>query len=42
MEHFGFLPNQKANYNGATYGWKKFIGGLERVVAELQQCLHRH
>jgi hypothetical protein len=25
-----------ANYKGANHGWQKFIGGLERVVAELQ------
>ena len=36
MEHAGFGPNQEAAYKGATYGWKKFIGGLERVVAGLQ------
>jgi len=35
-EHSGFRPDQKANYQGATYGWQRFIGGLERVVAGLQ------
>jgi hypothetical protein len=29
-------PDQEANYKGANYGWQKFIGGLERVVAGLQ------
>ena len=35
MEQSGFLPGQKANYNGAKYGWNKFIGNLERVVSNL-------
>ena len=36
MEQSGFGPDQEANYKGAKYGWQKFIGGLERVVAGLQ------
>ena len=36
MEQSGFRPDQEANYQGATYGWQKFIGGLERVVAGLR------
>jgi uncharacterized protein YndB with AHSA1/START domain len=32
MEQSGFGPDQDANYQGANYGWQKFIGGLERVV----------
>ena len=36
MEQSGFRPDQDANYQGAKYGWQKFIGGLERVVAGLQ------
>jgi uncharacterized protein YndB with AHSA1/START domain len=36
MEHSGFGPDQDAAYKGANYGWQKFIGGLERVVARLQ------
>jgi len=35
MEHSGFRPDQEAAYRGATYGWQKFIGNLERVVAGL-------
>jgi len=35
MEQSGFRSDQDANYRGATYGWQKFIGNLERVVAEL-------
>ena len=36
MEHSGFRSDQDAAYKGATYGWQKFIGNLERVVAGLQ------
>jgi len=35
MEQSGFRPDQEANYQGANYGWQKFIGELERVVARL-------
>jgi uncharacterized protein YndB with AHSA1/START domain len=36
MEQAGFQPQDAANQQGAKYGWQKFIGGLERVVGELQ------
>ena len=36
MEQSGFGPGQDAAYKGATYGWNKFIGGMERVLAGLQ------
>ena len=36
MEQSGFRPDQEAAYKGANYGWQKFIGDLERVVAGLQ------
>lgn len=35
MEQSGFRPEEENNYQGATYGWQRFFGGLERVVAEL-------
>jgi uncharacterized protein YndB with AHSA1/START domain len=35
MEQSGFPSDQSAAYKGATYGWQKFIGNLERVVAGL-------
>jgi uncharacterized protein YndB with AHSA1/START domain len=35
MEHSGFRSEEDASYKGATYGWKKFIGSLERVVGGL-------
>lgn len=37
MEHSGFRPDQDAAYNGAHYGWQKFIGNLDRIVAELAE-----
>jgi uncharacterized protein YndB with AHSA1/START domain len=36
MEQTGFRPDQESSYQGASYGWRKFIGALERVVAELR------
>jgi len=36
MEQSGFGPDQDAAYKGATYGWQKFIGNLERLVAGLE------
>jgi uncharacterized protein YndB with AHSA1/START domain len=36
MEHSGFGSDQDAAYKGANYGWQKFIGNLERVVAGLK------
>ena len=35
LEHSGFRPDQQAAYQGANYGWQKFLGGLERVLGEL-------
>ena len=35
MEQSGFGPDQQQAYQGANYGWQKFFGGLERVIAEL-------
>ncbi|MBI3972699.1 MAG: SRPBCC domain-containing protein [Chloroflexi bacterium] len=35
MEQSGFRPEEEASYQGATYGWQQFFGGLERVVAGL-------
>jgi uncharacterized protein YndB with AHSA1/START domain len=36
MEQSGFRADQEAAYKGANYGWQKFIGNMERVVAGLQ------
>ena len=35
MEQSGFRPEDEANYQGANYGWQRFVGGLERVIAGL-------
>jgi len=35
MEQSGFRPDQEANYQGANYGWQKFMGQLEQVVDKL-------
>jgi uncharacterized protein YndB with AHSA1/START domain len=32
MEQSGFRPDQQAAYKGATYGWQKFLGNLERIL----------
>jgi uncharacterized protein YndB with AHSA1/START domain len=36
MEQSGFGSDQDAAYKGANYGWQRFIGNMERVVAGLQ------
>jgi uncharacterized protein YndB with AHSA1/START domain len=36
MEQSGFRPEQTGNYQGASYGWQKYLTGLERVVAGLK------
>ena len=35
MEQSGFRSEEDAAYKGATYGWTKFIGNLERVAGGL-------
>ena len=35
MEQSGFLPEDEGSYKGASYGWQKFVGTLERVAGEL-------
>ena len=35
MEQSGFGPDQQQAYQGANYGWQKFISSLERVLAGL-------
>ena len=36
MEQSGFRPEDEAGYQGASYGWQRFIGDLERVVGGLE------
>jgi uncharacterized protein YndB with AHSA1/START domain len=33
MEQSGFRPDQEQAYQGAQYGWQKFFGNLEQVLA---------
>jgi uncharacterized protein YndB with AHSA1/START domain len=35
MEQSGFREHQSANYQGASYGWRKFFDQLERVAGRL-------
>jgi uncharacterized protein YndB with AHSA1/START domain len=35
MEQSGFRADQEQNYQGANYGWQKFLAALDRVVAGL-------
>jgi uncharacterized protein YndB with AHSA1/START domain len=35
MEQSGFRPDQQANYQGAAYGWQRFVASLDRVTATL-------
>jgi len=34
MEQSGFRADQDANYKGASYGWQRFMAGLERVLSQ--------
>jgi uncharacterized protein YndB with AHSA1/START domain len=33
MEQVGFRPDQQQAYQGARYGWQKFFGNLEQLLA---------
>lgn len=33
MEQVGFRPDQQQAYQGAKYGWQKFFGNLEQLLA---------
>jgi hypothetical protein len=33
MEQAGFRPDQQQAYQGAKWGWQKFVGKLEEVLA---------
>src|SRR3954471_11817109 len=35
MEQSGFRPVDEANYQGAAYGWQRYLAGLDRVAAGL-------
>jgi uncharacterized protein YndB with AHSA1/START domain len=34
MEQSGFRPDQQQAYQGAKFGWQKFFGSLEQVLAQ--------
>ena len=34
IEQSGFRADQDANYKGASYGWQRFMAGLERVLSQ--------
>jgi uncharacterized protein YndB with AHSA1/START domain len=36
MEQSGFRAEDEANYQGASYGWQRYVAGLERVAAGLE------
>jgi uncharacterized protein YndB with AHSA1/START domain len=36
MEQSGFRPEQGRNYQGAQFGWQRFLGNLEQVLARLE------
>jgi uncharacterized protein YndB with AHSA1/START domain len=33
MEQSGFRPDQMQAYQGAKFGWQKFFGNLEQILA---------
>jgi len=35
MEQSGFRPDQQQAYQGAQFGWPRFLGALEQVLARL-------
>ena len=35
MEQSGFRPDQQQAYQGAQYGWQRFVAALEQVVARI-------
>jgi uncharacterized protein YndB with AHSA1/START domain len=34
MEQSGFRPDQPQNYQGAKFGWQKFLANLEQLLAK--------
>jgi len=35
MEQVGFRPDQERAYQGAQFGWQRFLGNLDEVLARL-------
>ena len=38
MEQSGFGPDQDKAFQGAKFGWGRFINGLEQTLARLEDC----
>jgi uncharacterized protein YndB with AHSA1/START domain len=36
MEQLGFRPDQQQYYQGAKYGWQRFLANLEQVLARIE------
>src|SRR6266571_700630 len=36
MEQSGFRPEQQQAYQGAKYGWQRFVAALEQVLARIK------
>jgi uncharacterized protein YndB with AHSA1/START domain len=36
VEQSGFRPDRPQNYQGAKYGWQKFLANLEQVLARVE------
>lgn len=41
MEQSGFSPEQKANYQGAKWGWQKFFTSLEQILNRVPEHVDR-
>ncbi|MEO7963063.1 MAG: SRPBCC domain-containing protein [Gemmatimonadaceae bacterium] len=35
MEQSGFRGHEEQNYQGASYGWQRFLGAMDRVLVEM-------
>jgi hypothetical protein len=38
MEQSGFRKDQPQAFNGAKFGWQKFLGNLEQLLARTDQA----
>jgi hypothetical protein len=36
MEQSGFRPDQEQAYQGATFGWQKFLANLDQLLARAE------
>jgi hypothetical protein len=35
MEQIGFRPDQQQAFQGATFGWPRFLAAMEQLLARL-------